>query len=60
MRRLAAVLVVAIAGCGGADHNPVVPDPSQPVVPPNVPPPIVAPTPTPTPTPAATPTPRPG
>ena len=58
MRRLAVLLIVAGAACGGADRNPVVPDPSQPVVPPSVPPPIVAPTPTPTPTPA--PTPRPG
>ena len=60
MRRLVLVLMVGVAACSGADRNPVVPDPSQPVVPPSAPPPVVAPTPTPTPTPAATPTPRPG
>jgi hypothetical protein len=59
MRRLALVLILAVAACSGADRNPVVPDPSQPVVPPSVPPPIVAPTPTPTPTPTRTP-PTPG
>lgn len=32
MRRVAAALTLGIAACGGADRNPVVPDPMAPVV----------------------------
>lgn len=54
MRRLAAALVLGVAACGGVDRNPVVPDPSAPVVAPTAQPPE-APAPTPTPEPMRTP-----
>ena len=45
MRRLAALVALTIAACGGKDRNPVVPDPTAPVI-------------EPTPTPQATRTPQ--
>jgi len=54
VRRLAAVVALTIAACGGKDRNPVVPDPTAPVIEPTPPPPVIAP-PTPTPQPTRTP-----